>query len=117
MVSLKETSEGCKLSPIFGWWWGITKYLGIRLSWKKLEMQLDKDLEEGKAPQAINLVFEEVGFSKIGEISYFAFKSNIDFCLRASWSLLHLGQSFPSFVSKGLWIRTSLFFLNFLHVE
>lgn len=50
------------------------------------------------------------GGSKIGKIPHFAFKSNIDFCLRAPWSLLLLGQSFPSFVSKGLWIRTRLFF-------
>lgn len=58
MVSLQEVSEGCKLSCLWGLG-AITKYHGICLSRKKLEMQLDEDLEENKAPQVINLFWEE----------------------------------------------------------
>lgn len=82
-------------------------------------MQLDEDVEESKASQTINsFLGRGWAVSEIGKIPHFAFKYNIGFCLRASWSLLHLNQSFPSFVSKGLWIRASLFFFFFfVHVE
>lgn len=76
-------------------------------------MQLEKDLEGSKVPQTINLFLGKGASLKLGKCFIWPLNPTTVFCLRACSSLLHQGQSLPSFVSKGLWIRASLFIFWF----